>query len=45
MMQVHHPFRARYSDQAEFSALIDGRDSAVHMKLVENVLNVIACRG
>ena len=45
MMQMHHPFWARDSDQAEFLALVDGRDSAVHMELVEYVLNVIAYRS
>ena len=45
MMQMHHPFWARDSDQAEFLALVDGRDSVVHMELVEYVLNVIAYRG
>ena len=45
MMQMHHPFWAGDSDQAEFLALADGREAAVHMELVENVLNVIAYRG
>ena len=32
-------------NQAEFLALVDGRNTAVHMELVEYVLNVIAYRG
>ena len=45
MMQMHHPFAGGDSDQAEFLALVDGRDAAVHVELVEYVLNVIAYRG
>ena len=44
-MQMHHPFWAPDSDQAEFLALVDGREATVHMELVEYVLNVIAYRG